>query len=59
MTNKMDRKNFFQKIGFGVMLAAISTSLPAKLFSSIAKSSLSKKVNIKIHPSAVKRNDKV
>jgi hypothetical protein len=57
--SKINRKNFFEKIGKGALAAAVASVMPFKFFSSIAKASSNKNIRIKIHPSAVKRNDKV
>lgn len=52
---KLDRKKFFSFITKGAALAAVSSFLPTKFLSSINKAS-EKKIAIKIHPEAVKRN---
>lgn len=57
--SKINRKNFFEKIGKGALAAAVASAIPFKFVASIAKASSNKKVTVKIHPSAVKRNDKV
>jgi hypothetical protein len=55
---KIDRKNFFGLISSGVMIGSIISFAPIKLFGNIARSA-SKKIEIKIHPLAVKRTSKV
>lgn len=55
----MNRKDFFIKIGKGALLAALISALPIKLFSKTEKISCQSNPKIKIHPSAVKRNNKV
>ncbi len=57
--NKINRKNFFEKVGKGAFVAALASVIPFKFFTSVAKASSNKNIKVKIHPSAVKRNDKV
>lgn len=57
--SKINRKNFFGKIGKGALVAAVASVLPFKFLSSVAKASSNKNIKVKIHPFAVKRNDKV
>jgi hypothetical protein len=54
----LNRKNFFGKIGKSALVAAVASVIPFKFFSSVAKASTNKNIKVKIHPSAVKRNDK-
>lgn len=56
--NNMDRKKFFSLVGSGILLGAIVSAIPKKIFSGISKNSL-KKISISIHPKAVKRTNKV
>ncbi len=57
--SKINRKNFFEKIGKGALAAAVASVMPFKFFTSAAEASSNKNIKIKIHPFAVKRNDKV
>jgi len=57
--SKINRKNFFEKIGKGALAAAVVSVIPFKFFTSVAKASSNKNIKVKIHPSAVKRNNKV
>jgi len=57
--DKINRKIFFEKIGKGVFVAAVASIIPFKFFTSNGITSTKNKIKIKIHPSAVKRNDKV
>lgn len=57
--SKINRKNFFGKIGKGALVAAVASVLPFKFLSSVSKASSNKNIKVKIHPFAVKRNDKV
>jgi hypothetical protein len=54
---KYNRKNFFNMISKGSLYAFLASALPFKLFSSNRKSI--KNINVQIHSSAVKRNNKV
>ena len=57
--DKINRKIFFEKIGKGVFVAAVASVIPFKFITSVTKASSNKKIKVTIHPSAVKRNDKV
>ena len=57
--SKINRKSFFEKIGKGALIAVATSVIPFKFFKSVSKVSSNKNIKIKIHPSAVKRNDKV
>ncbi|MFA7228982.1 MAG: hypothetical protein WC061_08100 [Melioribacteraceae bacterium] len=59
MNNTIDRKSFFSMLGKGSVAAAIASVLPVKFLTAAVNSSDPKKVKIEIHPSAVKRNEKV
>ena len=52
--NKIERRNFFKRIGFGLTGATILSSIPYKLF--VKANRERKKVNVNIHSSAIKRN---
>lgn len=58
METKIDRRNFFGKIGKVSLIAAVVSVIPFKIFGK-GKISGTQKVKVKIHPSAVKRNNKV
>jgi hypothetical protein len=53
--SEYNRRNFFGMVTKSAVGFAVLSSLPGKLFSKTQKK-LKKKINIKIHPSAVKRN---
>jgi hypothetical protein len=55
----IDRKKFFKTIGKGALVVALSSYLPVKFLSKADKISKQSNPKIKIHPSAVKRNNKV
>jgi hypothetical protein len=57
MEIKSNRKNFFEKIGKASLFVAFGAFIPQNLFGSNKK--LNKKVKVEIHPSAVKRINKV
>jgi len=59
MTKKINRRNFFSTFGKGVVITAVAASLPTKFISSVNRVSKKEKINIVIHPSAVKRTKKV
>ena len=59
MKKKIDRRSFFSTIGKGVIITAVASALPTKFISSIDRISKKEKINIVIHPSAVKRTKKV
>ena len=52
--NRIQRRNFFKKIGLGLTGTALFSSLPYKAFAKANKERKSVKVNI--HSSAIKRN---
>ena len=52
MANKFNRRNYFKKAGLAAIGTIVFSSYPFKLFS---KKSGSKKLSVKIHPSAVSR----
>ena len=56
LENKVDRRNFFEKIGKASLIVAAATVLPIKLFGSKKRERANKNIKVKIHPSAVKRN---
>ncbi len=53
----LDRKKFLSIVGLGAGIGFLSSLTVVKLFKS--KIYNRKNVSVKIHPSAVKRNDKV
>ncbi len=53
----INRKSFFEKIGKASLFVAVSVAVPQYLFG--AKKRINKKVKVEIHPSAVKRSNKV
>lgn len=53
----LDRKKFLGIIGLGALIGFIASVLPVKFFRS--KQISSKKVKVNLHPSAVKRTNKV
>jgi hypothetical protein len=53
---KYTRKNFFSRVGKGSLYAFLASAFPIKLITSVKNSD---KINIQIHPKAVKRNNKV
>ncbi|NJD21367.1 MAG: hypothetical protein FIA82_01680 [Melioribacter sp.] len=59
MTKKIDRRSFFSTFGKGAIITAVVSALPTKFISSIDRVSKKEKINIVIHPSAVKRTKKV
>ncbi len=59
MKKKIDRRSFFSTLGKGAVITAVAVSLPTKFISSIDRVSKKEKINIVIHPSAVKRTKKV
>lgn len=56
---KMNRNKFFTTLGIGALVASITTVIPFKFFSNLSKASRQKKIQVSVHPSAVKRNGKV
>ncbi|MBI1938525.1 MAG: hypothetical protein HYS25_10410 [Ignavibacteriales bacterium] len=52
-----DRKKFLEIIGLGALIGFIVSALPVKFFRS--KQISGKKVKVNLHPSAVKRTNKV
>ena len=52
INNNIGRRKFFSRVGMGALAFTLLSSFPFKLF---AKEKSIKKVNVKIHPSAVKR----
>lgn len=46
-------------LGKGAFLAVAASAIPFNFFNKIAKASEQKKIKVEIHPSAVKRNNKV
>jgi hypothetical protein len=57
LEKRLDRKKFFERTGKAFLFTALASLLPVKIFSS--KKTLDKKVKVNIHPSAVKRGNKV
>jgi hypothetical protein len=55
MDNKVNRRNYFKKAGLAAIGTIVLSSYPVKLFSKYAGT---KKLNVKIHPSAVSRKVK-
>jgi hypothetical protein len=55
----INRKIFFGMIGKGLFIAVISSAIPIKYFSNLSKKVKQQKINIVVHPSAIKRNDRV
>ncbi|NMB81417.1 MAG: hypothetical protein GYA14_06325 [Ignavibacteria bacterium] len=51
------RKNFFSTVGKGTIFAMVTSVFPIKILT--AKGQNKQKINVQIHPSAVKRNNKV
>ena len=51
----ISRKKFFGTLGKGAVVVAIASMLPFNLFAKKEKKSKNK-IDIKIHPSAVRRN---
>ena len=54
MKNKVDRRIFFEKLGKASLVMAAASMLPIKIFG--GKKRTDKKVQVKVHPAAVKRN---
>jgi len=57
MMKKYSRKNFFSTVGKGIIIGFVTSIFPLKKL--IAKRKNDQKINLQIHPSAVKRNSKV
>jgi hypothetical protein len=57
MENRIDRRIFFGKIGKATLVISLASMLPFKLFG--RNKQPKKNIIVKIHPAAVKRNDKV
>lgn len=55
--NTYTRKKFFNTVGKGTILAMVASVFPLRILT--AKGKNNKKINVQIHPSAVKRNNKV
>ena len=55
----MNRNKFFRTLGKSSLLLAIASAMPLNLFSKLDKVSKEMKIKIVIHPSSVKRNNKV
>lgn len=53
INNNIGRRKFFSRVGMGALGLTLLSSFPFKLF---AKEKNMKKIKVKIHPSAVKRN---
>lgn len=56
---KINRNKFFASFGKGLLVTALAGAVPFKLFSKLSKASGQNKINVAIHPSAIKRNGKV
>jgi hypothetical protein len=56
-SKKFSRNSFISKFGKGALITSIVSWLPIKFL--FSKKNDNKKIDIKIHPSAVKRNNKV
>lgn len=56
---KINRNRFFSTLGKGALVTAIISAVPFKLFSNLSKTSTKKKIQVVVHPSAIKRNSKV
>jgi len=54
---KYSRKNFFSTVGKGIIIGFVASVFPLRRL--IAKRKNDQKINLHIHPSAVKRNSKV
>ncbi|MFH1197335.1 MAG: hypothetical protein V1720_16675 [bacterium] len=54
--NESGRRNFFKKLSLGILGAFVIGYLPFKF---LKRSNHSNKIKIQIHPSAVKRTNKV
>jgi hypothetical protein len=54
--NQINRRSFFNKAGKASLVIAALSMLPLKLFDN--KKTFRRKIKVRIHPSAVKRNDK-
>ena len=52
ISNNIGRRKFFSRIGTGALALTLLSAFPFKLFASEKNV---KKINVKIHPSAVKR----
>ncbi|MHB8906193.1 MAG: hypothetical protein ACYC4T_12695 [Melioribacteraceae bacterium] len=55
----MNRNKFFTTLGKSTLMLALASALPVNLFSKLSRVSIEKKIKIVIHPSSVKRNNKV
>jgi hypothetical protein len=56
---KINRNRFFGTLGKGAVAAVITAAIPFKFFSNLSKASRQKKIQVVVHPSAIKRNGKV
>ena len=52
LNNNIGRRKFFNRFGLGALAVTVLSSFPLSLFS---KSKNNQKINVQIHPSAVKR----
>lgn len=55
----MNRNKFFGAIVKGAVAIAITAAVPLKFFSNLSKASRQNKIQVVVHPSAIKRNGKV
>ena len=55
----MDRNKFFRTLGKSTLFLAVASAIPFNFISKLSKVSTEKKIKIVIHPSSVKRNNKV
>jgi len=55
----MNRNKFFTTLGKSTLLLTIASAMPFNFISKLSKVSTEKKIKIVIHPSSVKRNNKV
>ncbi len=56
---KINRNKFFITLGKGALVTAITAAVPFKFFSKLSKTSGQNKIQVVVHPSAIKRNGKV
>ena len=56
---KINRNKFFGALGKVAVATVITVAVPFKLFSKLSNTSRQKKIQVVVHPSAIKRNGKV
>ncbi len=59
LNKEISRKKFFGMIGIGAVAAFMLSSVPLKFAKSMVRNSKRKNIRVSIHPSAVKRTNKV